>query len=276
MKKIRAYFEENGLTECNLNTVPSILNACEDSSNMQTYWWNGVKYAQNQTTQVFLEYLQLLEGHKSKGYYNVGVSHRIEVNPVPNRHAPNGKFILIDVESDWDQRGLINFQKGLLRAIGIHPWHGADYPEITYKEACLKYGVDEISHEEEKKLCHDFNSPAVFLTNFTLSSNPFWNMKREGDIALKVDVIIGKSSPMEIIGSAERSCSVSEMREMFYSIDDGKYCQKLFDEFGRERVEKELDQYLSLDFKQRAGMGIGLDRLIFACKDLGIFDHLDN
>lgn len=278
MKKIRKYFSDNGLTEAYLNTVPSIMNSCEDSANMQSYYWNGVKYAQNQTTQIFCEYLQLLEGEKSKGYYNVGTSHRIEVNPVPNRHAPGGKFVLIDAESDWDQRGLINFQKGLLRAIGIHPWNGdEDFPEITYKQACLKYNVSEIGHEEEKKLCKDFNSPAVFLKDFTFGSHPFWNMKRDGDIALKVDVIIGHPDVcgQETIGSAERSCNVSEMREAFYSISNGDYCKKLFDEFGQDRVEKELEEYLALPFKQRSGMGIGLDRLIFACKSLGIFDHLD-
>jgi hypothetical protein len=51
------------------------------------------------------------------------------------------------------------------------------------------------------------------------------------------------------------------MREMFYTIEDGKYCEKLFELFGKERVEKELDEFLSLEFFGRYGFGIGLTRL---------------
>lgn len=277
MKKIRKYFDEEGLTECYLSDRVSILSSCEDYTNIKIFEWDGEIYPHRQTTQVDLEFLQLLEGEKSNGYFSVGTSHRVEVNPVKNRHSPHGQFILIDVESNWDQRGLINFQKGLLRAVGINPFHGDDFPEITYKDACEKYGVDEIGHDEERQLCVDFNSPAVFLTNFTYGSNPFWNMKKEGDHALKVDVIIGnpKVQPMETFGSAERSCNADEMRELFYAQSEGKYSKKLFDEFGRERVEKELDAYLALNFTQRAGMGIGLNRFVFACESLGIFDHLE-
>jgi aspartyl/asparaginyl-tRNA synthetase len=74
----------------------------------------------------------------------------------------------------------------------------------------------------------------------------------------KVDVIL---FGQETIGSAERSCDVEKMREMFYTIENGGYCSKLFELFGKERVEKELDEFLSLDFFPRFGAGIGLTRL---------------
>jgi hypothetical protein len=80
---------------------------------------------------------------------------------------------------------------------------------------------------------------------------------------------------MEIIGSSERSTDANEMREMFHTVSNGEYCKKLYDEFTEERVEKELEEYLSLPFKQRSGMGIGMTRLVYACQTLGIFDHLD-
>ena len=32
------------------------------------------------------------------------------------------------------------------------------------------------------------------------------------------------------------------MREMFYTIENGGYANKLFELFGKERVEKELDE----------------------------------
>ena len=84
-------------------------------------------------------------------------------------------------------------------------------------------------------------------------------MKHKGDgIFNKVDVIL---YGQETIGSAERSSNVEEMREMFYTIEDGGYSAKLFELFGKERVEKELEEFLSFDFFPRFGGGIGMTRL---------------
>jgi hypothetical protein len=74
----------------------------------------------------------------------------------------------------------------------------------------------------------------------------------------KVDVIL---YGQETIGSAERSCDVEKMREMFYTIENGGYCDKLFELFGKERVEKELEEFLSMEFFPRYGGGIGMTRL---------------
>jgi hypothetical protein len=84
-------------------------------------------------------------------------------------------------------------------------------------------------------------------------------MKHNKDnIFNKVDVIM---YGQETIGSAERSCVVDKMREMFYAIEDGGYAAKLFELFGKERVEAELEEFLSHDFFPRFGGGIGMTRL---------------
>jgi hypothetical protein len=51
------------------------------------------------------------------------------------------------------------------------------------------------------------------------------------------------------------------MRKMFYTIENGGYSEKLFELFGKERVEKELEEFLKFDFFPRFGAGIGLTRL---------------
>jgi hypothetical protein len=66
---------------------------------------------------------------------------------------------------------------------------------------------------------------------------------------------------METIGSAERSCDVEQMRDIFFAIEDGKYVEKLFELFGYDRVIEELNEFLSHNFIQRSGGGIGLTRL---------------
>ena len=68
----------------------------------------------------------------------------------------------------------------------------------------------------------------------------------------------------ETIGSAERSSNVEEMRNNFYTIENGGYCDKLFELFGKERVESELEDFLSFDFFPRFGGGIGLTRMMRA------------
>ncbi len=99
----------------------------------------------------------------------------------------------------------------------------------------------------------------IFLQEFPLRTNPFWNMKHAGDgIFNKIDVIL---YGQETIGSAERSCDVEEMKSNFYTIEDGKYCEKLFELFGKERVQKELEEFLQLDFFPRFGAGIGMTRM---------------
>ena len=81
--------------------------------------------------------------------------------------------------------------------------------------------------------------------------------------ANKVDVIMGG---METIGSAQRSEDPVEMRRQFYSISNGDYASILFSNFTKERVEKELDEFLSFKFIPRSGGGIGVTRLLRALK----------
>lgn len=58
---------------------------------------------------------------------------------------------------------------------------------------------------------------------------------------------------METIGSAEREVDPQIMKERFYSISEGGYAQKLFDHFGTERVEQELNEFLAHTFFPRFG-----------------------
>ena len=75
---------------------------------------------------------------------------------------------------------------------------------------------------------------------------------------------------METIGSAERATNVEEMREQFHTISDGEYAVLLYNLFGRERVLKELDEFLKFDFFPRFGGGIGITRLIAGMKKAGL------
>ena len=100
------------------------------------------------------------------------------------------------------------------------------------------------------------------ITDFPEWTSPFWNMARNDDgTSKKIDVILGG---METIGSAERSTDKDQMRDTFHSISDGQYADLLYQLFGKERVEKELDEFLEFDFFPRSGGGIGMQRLMTA------------
>jgi aspartyl/asparaginyl-tRNA synthetase len=95
-------------------------------------------------------------------------------------------------------------------------------------------------------------------------------MKRGGHdmkTARKIDVIL---HGQETIGSAERSCDKQQMRDTFFSIEEGKYAEKLFELFGKERVLEELDEFFNYDFIERSGGGIGITRLIRAMELEGL------
>ena len=77
----------------------------------------------------------------------------------------------------------------------------------------------------------------------------------------KIDVIL---HGVETIGSAERSTDKEEMRDMFYTISDGEYKDILYTQFSKERVDKELNEFLKFDFFERYGGGIGVTRMIRA------------
>lgn len=66
--------------------------------------------------------------------------------------------------------------------------------------------------------------------------------------------------------AAERSCDPDVMRKKFHEINNGKYVNKLYSLFGKERVENELDTFLSNRFITRSGGGVDITRLIRSMK----------
>lgn len=257
VKKLRLFFDEKGFVEVPVQHRLSILAACEDPRTIGLFTYMGETWPLPQTGQMWLEY-ELLTKPEVPGYYCVSYSYRQEPNPIPGRH--NVIFPMFEFEAHGDMEELIKLEKELLEFLGFGK--ESEFSRISYKEALEKYGVENIGAEEETKLCDDFGR-VVFLTDFPEHTSPFWDMKRVGDIAKKVDTLL---YGIETIGSSERSTNPKEMRECFNKISGGMYAQLLFSKFGKSRVENELDKFLSLNLIPRCGGGIGMTRLIRALK----------
>nr|QBK85569.1 MAG: aspartyl/asparaginyl-tRNA synthetase [Marseillevirus LCMAC101] len=262
MIKLREFFHQEGLKEACVQHRRSILAACEDPNTISIYSHGGKVWPLPQTGQMQLE-LEMLRDPTAKGFFTISTSYRNEPSPIEGRHQ--SIFSMAEVEIDTDIKGLIDFEMRMLKHLGFDLELVMKEDWIPMARALNCSDKDDIGHEEEQKIWKLW-SPIFFLCNFPLKTSPFWNMKLDGidkGIAKKVDVIL---YGMETIGSAERSCNPEEMRNLFHTISNGKYAERLYSEFSKERVDKELDEYLSYKFRTRSGFGMGLTRLIRAMK----------
>ena len=252
---LRSFFLARGFLEINTQARQSILAACEDPATIATYTFAKTLWPLPQTGQMWLEY-ELLKNPDVPGLFCMTTSYRDEPNPIPERHL--NIFSMFEFETQGTMADLELLIYDLCSYLKLDD--PANFKTGSYDNIATHYGVNEIKAPDEMKLWHDFG-PVFLLQYFPFYTSPFFNMKKEGDHAKKIDTIL---YGMETIGSAERSCDVDEMRELFYTISNGGYSLKLFELFGKERVEKELNEFLSLDFFPRFGGGIGTTRLIRA------------
>lgn len=268
VNKLRSFCLDKGFIEVSTQDRLSILAACEDPETVATYEYMGETWPLPQTGQMWLEY-ELLKNPGVPGVFCVSTSYRNEPNPVPGRHKL--LFPMFEFELPGDIAKLEEFEAELLEFLGFGK--KKDFVHKSYDELKEFYKVDVLTHDNEASMESDFG-PMVFCKDFPVYTSPFWNMKKKSEThSSKIDVIMHGH---ETIGSAERSSNVGEMRKEFYAISDGGYAQKLFDLFGKKRVERELDEFLGLSFFPRCGGGIGLTRLIKAAEKGDIMSNNTN
>jgi aspartyl/asparaginyl-tRNA synthetase len=258
--KLRKFFqEEKGFLEVHTQSRLSILAACEDPRTIATFSYAGNTWPLPQTGQMWLEH-ELLKNPDCKGMFCMSTSFRNEPNPIPGRH--DLIFPMFEFETHGGLEALKDLEAELLEFLGFGD--RGRFPGGIYWEVAGEYGVEELKPEHEARLYQDYGS-VFFLEKFPIFTSPFWNMAKTKDYAHKVDVIL---CGIETIGSAERSCDVSSMREAFHTISGGMYADILYAQFGKERVENELDDFLNLPMIPRSGGGIGVTRMIKALHNI--------
>jgi len=267
--QLRSFFINKGFQEVHTQNRLSILAACEDPTTVATYNYSDQIWPLPQTGQMWLEY-ELLTRPDLEGCFCVSTSYRQEQNPTEGRHELI--FPMFEFEAPGNFEDLLQMENDLCKYLGFScdhgraPYNDLDFPGGMYDGVRAKYCVDELEAKQEEELYQEYGD-VFFLTRFPESTSPFWNMKIDGksasgeNLANKCDVIMGG---METIGSAERATDVDEMRNQFYTISEGGYAELLFNLFGKERVEAELDEFLAHDFVPRYGGGIGVTRMISA------------
>lgn len=255
--RLRSFFKSKNFKEVFTQNRLSILAACEDPFNVGTFNYCDKCWPLPQTGQMWLEY-ELLKNPEADGFFCLTTSYRMEKEPKQDRH--DLIFPLFEFEAKGGMDKLIELEKELLEYLG---YDRSKFVEGKYNDIAKKFETTELDHADEERLYTEI-SPTFFLTDFPEFTNPFWNMKRSGeDSSNKVDVIL---SGQETIGSAERETDKEVMRTRFNSIMDGGYKEKLYELFGKERTDIELEDYLNFDFFERCGGGIGVTRLLRSLK----------
>lgn len=251
VSKLRKFFLNKGFIEVATQPNMTILSACENPFSVATYHFDGKIWPLPQTGQMILEEV-LLNNPDIPGCFCISTSYREEKNPIPGRHQLLFNMFEFELKGGIDE--LKKLERELLMFLGF-----GQPIEVKYDDMCQEYGgVSILEDEHETKMWKELGS-CISLQEFPLRTSPFYNMlQNENGTFNKIDIIL---YGQETIGSAERSCDVSRMRELFYTIADGEYSIKLFQLFGKERVENELEEFLSHNFFKRSGGGIGLTRL---------------
>jgi len=256
VNKLRSFFLPKGYVEVHTQNRLSILAACEDPSTIAMFNYSKAHWPLPQTGQMWLEY-ELLKDATPPGYFCVSTSYRNELNPIPGRHELIFPMFEFELKGNFDD--MLELEKELLEHLGYGKKN--TFMEANYKGIAEHMSVLDISHIEEMKLYKELGHNVFFLKNFPEYTSPFWNMKRnsDGKTAKKIDIIM---NGMETIGSAERCSNPTEMKERFNSISNGMYAKTLYNQFGKERVDGEMEEFLANTFFTRSGGGIGMTRLI--------------
>lgn len=266
VNKMRSFFKDvKGFVEVHPQNKKSILAACEDPKTIATYNYEGQIWPLPQTGQMWLEHY-LLDNPEENGFFCVSTSYRNEPDPVPGRHERIFPMFEFELKGGIDE--LRKLEEELLDYLGFRRNYDGTFPNGNYDDVCKEFGVDvengELENEHEERLSVH-HGPIFFLENFPERTSPFWNMRLHDSKkhSNKIDVIM---HGIETIGSAERSTDPESMRDTFYTISGGEYANTLFSQFGKERVEAELEEFLKKPFFERSGGGIGVTRMIRAMK----------
>lgn len=300
MKHTRQFLEDEGCIEAELSTLLDTYSNCESPDDaMPMRFLDPVSrqyeyFPAPQTLQMRQESLILDPSAGVDGVFTSGVSYRREQDADFVRRME--MFNLVEFEKRGDFNALVGMLQRFFLSLGYKP---EEVRIVNYDDACKHFGVEEIDDEEERLLGPEFGAKVVQLIRFPEHTHPFFNMKRQGDVALKMDVIAGG---WECVGSAERESDLALVKHHLATSVDGKYLDSLVRasmnldrlddgvplsqvyEEAKQRVERDMGGYFALferldgesdaAFKRRTtrfGGGISSRRIIRALKLDGLW-----
>ena len=178
IQKLRQFCRNKGMIEACVQQRRSILAACEDPRTISIYNHGGNVWPLPQTGQMQLE-VEILQDPEPYGYFTLTTSYRNEPRPVPGRH--DLIFPMFEFEIKGDMNELINFEMELLEHLGFDK---STFKSGNWEDVAQRLGVDDIDHAAETRLGQE--TDVFFLKYFPRKTDPFWNMRMDGEIARKL------------------------------------------------------------------------------------------
>lgn len=248
--ELRSFFQEKlHYLEIPTHTKLSILS-CKNPSTATTFQHGHTLYPLPQSSQIQLE-KALLTNPQLKGVFSLGTSYRHDPHPLPGRH--DKLFPLFEFVGRGQLQDLRKIYSELLNFLGLPTPH-----HVSYADRCQRYGKERLTPANEADIQRDLGN-AVSLEYFTANADPFWTIKQQDYQSYnKLHLIL---HGMHTFSGAEHSCDAQAMRIRFKQFMKGEYAQQLMKQFGAERVEHELEDYLSLRLTPRFSGSTGLSRL---------------
>ena len=274
-RRLRSFFEKKGFLEVHTQDRLSLLTTCDEPSTISLHSCQGQAWPLPQTGQIWLERELLGRPGGAPGYFSISTSYRNAYDPVPG--CDDQVFPVFEFEFRGGFEALVALEKELLAFLGF----GAKerHAEVDYVRAALDSGQTRLDHVREALLGEEHGT-VVLLKDFPVSATTLWNVAlgprscfrgalrpKAVPVAKKADVLLWG---IKVIEGAQRADCPRKARKQFYALGARGHSRALFSHFTRARVQRELEEFLSLSFFERSGGTVRLARLADAMIKSGL------
>ncbi len=257
VRSLRSFFQDKkGFIEVPAQSRPSIF-ATQTAESIGQFAVNNIPFPLPQSNLLCLDY-EMLKNPEWKGVYSISTRYQDDSTPEQESTCPIFEFCVPGNCND-----LKRFHDELLLFLGFEQ----SIP-LLYEEVCKKYETQSLQAYHKATLAQEI-SAVITLEDFPSRTFPFWNTKYAGNgVYHKSETLLHGIS---VITSQEQETNGEKLREGFFSLNQGKYAQSLVARFGKERVNRDLEEYLSLPMLDRFASTIDLSKLANALEMAGIF-----
>ena len=234
--KIRFFFKEKGFIEVFTQNNFSVI---EPMTNSELFTQHSPEIYYPQTKQIQLDQF-LLENPQESGFFSI--SYQFQENTL---------YPFIEFTSNDNIR---QFYTEFFNYMGLNQ----SVSENEYDDICNFYEINTLTDDIFSRINQDYGTISC-IDNFPERVTSSWNIQwndTESHYYKNMILING----INIMNLFEKSCNTVKMYNMFHT--DNIYLQQLYQRFGEDRVENELNEFLQKDFLPRIGGTIDITKII--------------
>lgn len=224
---VREFFSDRDFVEADIQSKVSLLSGFLNIDNIVTFHHKGRIWPVHSSNMLELDkwFLSNMD--------NVGDG----VFCTTHSYSKNGKIRpLIEFEFNGHYKDAVNFVLEFTDFLGFEE----DYI-LQYDEICEHYSETDITNALKNNLREDFGNCCIIVDPPAVDDEVYWNVKVDDKMTYNIDCILCGNVAIQ---SRELETDVDVMKTRFLAHPD---YQKLVNTFGKNRVNSEIENYLSLD-----------------------------